>query len=105
MFAVWEPMLPTDWSAPGTHALQRLNDSRVRQFWDPDHLVAAALKKREDAGQLHPNCCERKGVLWDMTTAYAPGTMWHETLPQPVLFDGPVVKTTRELDSVLSKDR
>ena len=105
VFVVWEPILPTDWSAPSTNALQRLNDRRVRQFWDTNHIVATALKKTEEIGQLHPNCCERKGFLWDLAAAYAPGTQWRETLPQPVLFDGPVVRTTPELDSALSENK
>jgi hypothetical protein len=102
---VWEPMLATDWSAPGTSVLQRLNDPRVRQFWDPNRMVAAVLKKAEGAGQLHPDCCERKGVLWDLTGAYAPGKLWPETLSQPVLFDGPVVRTSPQLDSFIAKNK
>ncbi len=104
MFAVWEPILPTDYSRPGTSVLDRLTDRRVRQFWDANHLVAAALKKGEANGQIHPNCCERKGVLWDLTAAYAKGSTWRETLPPPILFDGPVVRTSPELDSILAKD-
>ena len=104
VFAVWESILPTDWSAPGTSVLQRLNDRRVRQFWDPNHMVAAILKKAEEDGQLHPDCCVRKGFLWDLAAVYAPGKLWPETLSQPVLFDGPVVHTSRELDSVIGKN-
>jgi hypothetical protein len=63
VFAVWEPILPTDWSAPGTSLLHRLNDRRVRQFWDPGHVLAAVIKKAETSGQLHPDCCERKRIL------------------------------------------
>ena len=35
VFAVWESILPTDWSAPGTSVLDRLNDHRVRHFGIP----------------------------------------------------------------------
>lgn len=101
---MWEPMLPTDWSAPGTSVLQRLNDPRVRQFWDENHLVAAVLKKAEDADRLRPNCCEGKGILWDLTAAYPPGALWRETLPPPVLFDGTVVRSSLELDSLIAKN-
>ena len=102
VFAVWEPMLPTDWEAPGTSVLGRLSDRRVRQFWDPNHMVAAVLKKEEQARKLHPNCCERKGYLWDLTAAYAPQTHWGDSLPLPLLFNGPVVKVSPELESILS---
>lgn len=103
MFAVWEPILPTDWTPPGAMALKRLRDGRVRQFWDPDHLVAAAMKKVELSGALHPDCCERKGVLWDLAAAYPPGARWDEALPQPVLLNGPVVNAVAGLDAILSK--
>ena len=96
-------MLPTDWGAPGASALSRLHDGRVRQFWDPNHAVSSVLKKVEQSGGLHPSCCNRKGVLWDLIAAYAPGAMWREMLPQPVLFDGTVVRTTPQLDSLLAK--
>jgi hypothetical protein len=55
-----------------TSALARLSDRRVRQFWDPNHTLSAVLKKAEEAGKLHPDCCDRKGFLWDLTAAYAP---------------------------------
>jgi hypothetical protein len=101
VFAVWEPILPTDWSAPNSGALQHLKDGRVRQFWDPNHLVAGVLKKAEEAGRLHPSCCTMQGNLWDLTAAYAPGTYWRETMPPPVVFDGPVVRSSSDLDSVI----
>jgi hypothetical protein len=103
VFAIWEPILPTDWAQPRSSVLQRLSDNRVRQFWDVDHLVAAVLRKVEETGKLHRDCCERKGFLWDLTAAYPPGAHWPETLPQPILFNGPVVHVAAELDSVLAK--
>jgi len=103
VFAVWEPILPTDWSAPGTSVLNRLNDRRVRQFWDPDHLVAAVIKKAETSGQLHPDCCDHNGFFWDLTAAYAPGSRWSETLPEPVLLNGPVVQNAAALESIVAK--
>jgi hypothetical protein len=59
--------------------------------------------KAQETGTLHPDCCERKGFLWDLTAAYAPGAQWHETLPQPILFNGPVVRTTAELDARVAR--
>jgi hypothetical protein len=105
VFAVWEPILPTDWSAPSTSALARLNDQRVRQFWDPNHMVAGVLQRAQDAGQFQPDCCVRKGILWDLTAAYAPGKQWPIGLSQPELFNGPVVRKTAELESLLDHGR
>ena len=105
VFAVWEPILPTDWSKPSNSALGRLSDRRVRQFWDPNHKLSPVLKKAEGTGRLHPDCCERKGFLWDLTAAYAPGVQWRETLPEPMLLNGPVVQTTPDLDAYVAKTR
>ena len=103
VFAVWEPILPTDWSAPGGGALARLSDPRVQQFWDPNHLMAAVLKKAEEAGHLRPDCCVRKGFLWDLTAAYAPGITWRDSPHEPVIFNGPVVQTTSGLEAFIEK--
>jgi len=85
--------------------LQRLGDRRVRQYWDPNHSVAAVLKRSAGTGKLHPTCCERKGILWDLTAAYAPGplTLWRDTLPAPLLIDGTVVRTGPALEAIVMK--
>jgi hypothetical protein len=103
VFAIWEPILATDWSAPGTSVLRRLRDHRVRQFWDPDHLMSAVLKRSEDADHLQPDCCERKGFLWDMAIAYPPGIVWRDSPRTPALFDGPVVKRAAEMEAFVGK--
>ena len=41
---VWEPILATDWKSPSGNTLARIPDRRARQFWDPEHVVASALK-------------------------------------------------------------
>jgi hypothetical protein len=97
--------MPTDWSAPGTSALERLNDRRVRQFWDSDHLVAAVVKKSAASGQHHPDCCDHKGFLWDLAAAYPAGSRWNASLPEPVLLKGPVVRTTTDLESIVAKTK
>jgi hypothetical protein len=105
VFAIWEPILPTDWSAPGTGVLNRLNDRRVRQFWDPGHVLAAVIKKAETSGQLHPDCCDHNGFFWDLAAVYAPGSRWNDLLPEPVLLNGPVVQNAAALESIVSKPR
>jgi hypothetical protein len=103
VFAVWEPILPTDWSAPGTSVLDRLNDRRVQQFWDPGHVVAAVIKKAEANGKLHPDCCERNGFLWDLTAAYASGAHWNDGLPEPILLNGTMVQNAAALESIMAR--
>ena len=55
VFAVWEPILFTDWSKPGAGVLARLSDPRVDQIWDRQHLVAKQLAKDARAPQPKPN--------------------------------------------------
>ncbi len=100
VFAVWEPILMTDMQRPGTSIMARIGDPRVRQFWDPDHAVAAAMK----AGlKTRPDCCESDGVLWDLAAVYAPGALWRDTLPEPVFIDGTIVKAQAGLESVIER--
>jgi len=37
--------------------------------------------------------------------AYAPGSRWNDTLPEPVLLNGPVVQNAAALESIVSKPR
>lgn len=90
VIAIWEPMLPTDWSRPTTAVLDRLSDKRVIQWWDNQHLIAGLLNA--SAGKENPECCRRNGTLWDVIAVYPPGVKWTETLPAPTFFAGPVVR-------------
>ena len=96
VFAVWQPILPTDWGRPGTLALRRLSDTRVRQYWDADHRVAVALNS---AGET--NCCYEKGVPWDSMAVFEPGSPWGDSLPKPVLFDGIIMDVVDGFEAVL----
>ena len=91
VFAVWEPILPTDWMPPTTGALSRLSDRRIRQFWDKNHAVAEILAQSR-VDQPQPDCCRRRGTLWDLVAVYPPGAEWRATLPVATVFDGPVVR-------------
>jgi hypothetical protein len=81
VFAVWEPMLPTDRSAPTSGTLARLSDRRVRQYYDPDHLFAKRLKADARAPQPVPNGCTRQGIFWDVMAVYPTGAQWTDKLP------------------------
>jgi hypothetical protein len=91
VFAVWEPILPTDWIPPTTGALGRLSDRRVRQFWDREHILARVMAESR-AGMPPPDCCERSGMLWDLIAVYPAGAEWGATLPRAAVFNGPVVR-------------
>src|SRR6202007_3128832 len=44
VLVVWEPVLPMDWARPNRWVRLRINDPRVTQFWDKDHLVAKGTR-------------------------------------------------------------
>ncbi|HUS06659.1 MAG TPA: hypothetical protein VMZ52_10200 [Bryobacteraceae bacterium] len=80
MFAVWEPVLPTDWAAPSTATLKRIADPRARQFWDKGRLLSHALGEHD-----------KKSIVWDEILVYAPGAIWRRAPPEPVYRGGPVL--------------
>jgi hypothetical protein len=101
VLVVWQPMLPTDWGRPGTGALARLSDPRVRQFWDADRTVAQALKasfaEREDA----LGCCITDGTWWDLTAVFPRGAVWNDRFPEPLLLGGTVEEVADRFIEVL----
>jgi hypothetical protein len=101
IFAVWEPMLPTDWGSPNTYVLARLSDPRVMQFWDKKHLIAGLVEK--GAGGRSPGCCSRNGFWWDVIADYSPAAKWAGSAPVPELLGGTVIHTAPELETRLTK--
>jgi hypothetical protein len=105
---VWEPILPTDYSSPGTAVLARLSDERVVQYWDENHLFAQQLghKLQSDSRHPQPNCCTRKGVQWDEVAVYGPNVVWNGDLPRAEFLNGPVVRAldfSKAVTNLLSK--
>lgn len=101
VFAVWEPMLPTDWGRPSTGELARLSDPRVTQFWDSGHLIAGEIEKGADG--RHPACCSRHGAWWDVIAVYPPAAQWTGTAPVPELLNGTIVRTAPQLQDQLEQ--
>ena len=91
---MWEPILPTDYSSPGTAVLARLSDPRVKQYWDKSHLFAEQLghKLESDTGHPQPSCCTRKGIQWDEVAVYDQNAHWDGQLPRATFLNGPVVR-------------
>jgi hypothetical protein len=98
-------MLPTDWAAPASAVLRRLSDRRVRQYWDPNHLLAAQMKKNARAPQPVQDCCVRSGILWDLVAVYGRGSTWSDQMPPATVFNGPVVNVTDAIEDALSSGR
>lgn len=97
VFAVWQPMLPTDWSAPTAGVLARMPDPRVRQYWDPHHMIARRMGADARAPQPVPDCCDQAGILWDLAAVYGPDAIWTERMPVAALMNGPVVSIADDL--------
>ncbi len=102
VYVVWEPIILTDWGAPGSGARARVGDSRAEHYWDRDHLVAVRMDRDARAPQPTPECCRRKQVLWDLAAFYPPGAVWGDALPAATLFNGPVVDREGEIDRALA---
>jgi hypothetical protein len=79
-FVIWESVLPSDWSPPGTAALRRISDTRAAQFWDKGRLISRSMGER-DGGS----------VVWDYIAVYQAGTLWKDDPPQALYHGGPVV--------------
>lgn len=106
VLVVWEPILPTDWRPPSGSTLGRIPDGRVRQFWDPKHVVAAELKDRatRTPPQPKPDCCVQKGFYWDEAILYPARTRWKDA-PASLFWNGPVVRIVPGLENSLSDVR
>lgn len=73
IFIVWEPVLPTDWSAPGRGVMARVPDPRVTQFWDQDRKLSAVLGGPAQLAQIAAVNDIRfamKNVIWDAVLVF-----------------------------------
>jgi hypothetical protein len=103
VFTVWEPILVTDWKKPGSRILARISEPRVKQLWDPEHLVAKQLAGDARPPQQEPGCCTRNGIFWDLAAVYPPDAQWTQKMPPATLFDGAVVKMEAEIEAAIRK--
>jgi len=103
VLVVWEPILATDWRPPTSGTLARLSDPRVRQFWDRNHLVSAALTAlaAHNPPQPKPDCCIDRGFYWDSAILFPPGTHWNGPASS-AFWNGPVVKAAPNLEKTLA---
>ena len=98
VFVVWEPVLPTDFSAPSTIALRRIHDRRVVQYWDRDRVLSHAMGEHD-----------RRSVVWDYIAVYKPEQTWSTAPPAPEFKGRPVVQyveeTRRTLAAIFSDEK
>jgi len=84
--------------------MARVSDARARQFWDPNHLVAAALNEmvKVKPPQPQPACCFDRGFYWDDAILYPPATEW-EAQPAPRFWNGPIIRAITPLEESLAQ--
>jgi hypothetical protein len=82
-FVVWEPVLPTDWTAPSTWTLRRISDCRAAQFWDKRRLISHLMGEHS-----------RRSIVWDYIGVYPAGAVWIDHPPRALYDGGPVVKVS-----------
>ena len=92
VFVIWEPVLPTDWSAPSTAALGRVSDARATQFWDKGRLISHLMGEHD-----------RHSVVWDYIAVYPPGAVWEDGPPEALYHGGPVVRVMGRVRSALQR--
>ena len=103
VFAVWEPILVTDWLRPGNAVAGRLSDARVKQYWDAGRRLAKQMAADARSPQPVQECCVSDDVLWDLAALYEPGTQWAARMPPAVFFNGPVVDVAPDLAAAIQQ--
>ncbi len=101
VLAVWNPILPTDWSTPGARDRFRLTDARVAHFWDPQHMVTAAIQRSGEAAHLDPGCCWKKERWWDFAAVFPPGVRWEGGSPHPAMVGGAIIDVAPRIEAAI----
>ncbi len=107
MLVIWEPIAWGDFTSPNTATMARIPDARVRQLWDPRHLVAKELAHRaessnSDPSYPHPDCCVERGFEFDEAVLYAPGSRWHDNRA-PRFWNGAVDEVIERLEKSIGE--
>jgi hypothetical protein len=101
VLAVWNPILPTDWSRPGARDRFRLTDARAGHFWDPQHMVTSAIQRSGEAAHLDPGCCFRKDRWWDFAAVFPPGVRWEGGSPRPAIVGGAIIDVAPQIEAAI----
>lgn len=78
ILVIWVDMLRFDSEKAATKASGILDDSRVKQFWDPKNLVPEILGRGFDWEEGDP--------AWDIYLYYSPEATWGDDPPEPVAY-------------------
>lgn len=97
VFVVWEPVLATDWHAPGAAAVARIPDPRASQFWDRQHLLSQEIRRAAASGQ------KQDGVVWDFIALFPPEARWTAAYPTAQFSGRTVVRVIDTVARALSQ--
>ncbi len=79
IYAVWEPILPSDNAARLDDGLPLLaSDPRASQYWDPRSEIGRLFVRALDLPMTTP--------AWDVYLLYGPGDLWKSAPPQPAFW-------------------
>jgi hypothetical protein len=76
VYLVWVPVMPKDDARAAEQAAARFAAPRVRQYWDADGRLAAALGRTLEIPA-------DDGPAWDVYLLYDRGRHWEGTPPRP----------------------
>jgi len=74
VYAVWQPILPSDARFTVGRATKSLPDPRVTHFWDGDNELATSFSP----------VLAIDGPTWDVYLLYDKGAEWKDSPPKPV---------------------
>jgi len=98
VFAVWEPVLPTDVGPPTSSVTSRMKDARVEQYWDPGRLLSGRILTASHTVPAFAIFSGQLQAAWDLAAVYPPGTSWPRgTVPAPVYCGNPVAESIDSL--------
>jgi hypothetical protein len=84
--------LPTEWGAPASAALKRVDTPQALQFWDKGRLLSHAMGEHD-----------KRSIVWDHIGVYARGAVWKDLPPQPLWAGGPVVNVIEPARSSIAR--
>jgi hypothetical protein len=97
VFAVWEPVLPTDIGPPTANVVSRLSDARVEQYWDPGRLLSGRILTASHTVPAFAIFSGELSAAWDLAAVYPPGSRWEGGVPAPVYCGNPVAESIDSL--------
>ena len=98
VFAVWEPVLPTDIGPPTRSVTSRMKDARVEQYWDPGRLLSGRILAASHTVPAFAIFSGQLQAAWDLAAVYPPGSTWPSgAVPTPVYCGNPVAESIDSL--------